>query len=135
MGKEQPNPVSWSDAQERAYHTLKVVVASRLLLHLPKIDSNVVLRMEASDHGLGAALMQRSQSKLFPVALASKKLSDRETEAPAIVWEIKTFALYFYRKESPLQTDHGSLHFLIAAKFGSPHEDNEKGFGFTIIYF
>ncbi|GFO25446.1 Zinc finger protein [Plakobranchus ocellatus] len=120
--KGQPNVVNWGDSQERAYNSLKVAVTSKPVLQLPD-----VLRTDASDRGLGAALMQDKKGTIFPVAYASKKFTDRERqysvterEALAIVWGVKKFSLYLFGTVFTLQTDHGALQFLNAAKFDSP---------------
>ncbi|GFO19478.1 Zinc finger protein [Plakobranchus ocellatus] len=125
--KGQPNVVNWGDSQERAYNSLKVAVTSKPVLQLPDVNKRFVLRTDASDRGLGAALMQENEGTLFPVAYASKKLTDRERkysvterEALAIVWGVKMFSLYLYGAVFTLQTDHGALQFLNAAKFDSP---------------
>ncbi|GFO02230.1 Zinc finger protein [Plakobranchus ocellatus] len=125
--KGQPNVVNWDDSQERAYNSLKVAVTSKPVLQLPDVNKKFVLRTDASDRGLGAALMQENEGTLFPVAYASKKLTDRERkysvteiEALAIVWGVKKFSLYLYGTVFTLQTDHGALQFLNAAKFDSP---------------
>ncbi|GFO32216.1 Zinc finger protein [Plakobranchus ocellatus] len=123
----QPNIVNWGDSQERAYNSLKVAVTSKPVLQLPDVNKRFVLRTDASDRGLGAVLMQENEDTLFPVAYASKKLTDRERkysvterEALAIVWGVKKFSLYLYGTVFTLQTDHGALQFLNAAKFDSP---------------
>ncbi|GFO19508.1 Zinc finger protein [Plakobranchus ocellatus] len=120
--KGQPNVVIWGDSQKRAYNSLKVALTSK-----PDVNKKFVLRTDASDRGLGAALMQENGSTLFPVAYASKKLTHRERkysvterEALAIVWGVKKFSLYLYGTVFTLQTDHGALQFLNAAKFDSP---------------
>ncbi|GFO41204.1 Zinc finger protein [Plakobranchus ocellatus] len=125
--KGQPNIVNWGDSQERAYNSLKVAVTSKPVLQLPDVNKKFVLRTDASDRGLSAALMQENEGTLFPVAYASKKLTDRERkysvterEALAIVWGVKKFSLYLYVTVFTLQTDHGALQFLNAAKFDSP---------------
>ncbi|GFO07699.1 retrovirus-related pol polyprotein from transposon 412 [Plakobranchus ocellatus] len=69
---KQLNPITWDDAQERAYHSLKMALKSSLVLHRPDIDSKFVLSTDASDRDLGADLAQNSQGKLFSVACASK---------------------------------------------------------------
>ncbi|GFR73156.1 Pol polyprotein [Elysia marginata] len=76
--KGQPNTLNWSDSQEKAYNSLKFAVTSKPVLQLPDINKRVILRTDASGRGLGAALMQESNDMLFPVAYASKKLTDRE---------------------------------------------------------
>ncbi|GFO08797.1 Zinc finger protein [Plakobranchus ocellatus] len=125
--KGQPKIVNWGDSQERAYNSLKVAVTSKTVLQLPDVNKKFVLRTDASDRGLGAALMQENEGTLFPLAYASKKLTDRERkysvtegEALAIVWGVKKFSLYLYGTVFTLQTDHGALQFLNAAKFDSP---------------
>ncbi|GFO21313.1 Zinc finger protein [Plakobranchus ocellatus] len=125
--KGQPNIVNWGDSQERAYNSLKVAVTSKPVLQLPDVNKKFVLRTDASDRGLGAALMQENEGTLFPVAYASKKLTDRERkysvaerEALAFVWGVKKFSLYLYGTVFTLQTNHGALQFLNAAKFDSP---------------
>ncbi|GFR68038.1 retrovirus-related Pol polyprotein from transposon 297 [Elysia marginata] len=96
-------------------------------MQLFDINKRFILRTDASGRGLGAALMQESDGMLFPVAYASKKLTDREQkysvierEAIAIVWGVKKFSLHLYGTKFTLQTDHGPLQFLKAAKFESP---------------
>ncbi|GFN88916.1 Zinc finger protein [Plakobranchus ocellatus] len=125
--KGQPNIVNWGDSQERAYNSLRVVVTSKPVLQLPDVNKRFVLRTDASDRGLGAALMQENEGTLFPVAYARKKLTDRgrkysvtEREAVAIMWGVKKFSLYLYGTVFTLQTDHGTLQFLNATKFDSP---------------
>ncbi|GFN98796.1 Zinc finger protein [Plakobranchus ocellatus] len=123
----QPNIVNWGDSQERAYNSLKVAVTSKPVLQLPDVDKRFVLRTDASDRGLGAALMQENKDTLFLVANASKKLTDSERkysvterEDLAIVWGMKKFLLYLYGTVFTLQSDHGALQFLNAVKFDSP---------------
>ncbi|GFO49458.1 cytosolic phospholipase a2 [Plakobranchus ocellatus] len=100
--KGQPNIVNWGDSQERAYNSLKVAVTSKPVLQLPYVNKKFVLRTDASDRRLGAALMQENEGTLFPVAYASKNLTDRERkysvterEALAIVWGVKSFHFIF----------------------------------------
>ncbi|GFO22577.1 Pol polyprotein [Plakobranchus ocellatus] len=59
--KGQPNIVNWGDSQERAYNSLKVAVTSKPVLQLPNVNKRFVLRTDASDRGLGAALMQENE--------------------------------------------------------------------------
>ncbi|GFO24248.1 Zinc finger protein [Plakobranchus ocellatus] len=95
------------------------------VLQLPNINKRFVLRTDASDRGLGAALIQENKGTLFPVACASKKLTDRErkysvTEREALVWGVEKFSLYLYGTVFTLETDPGALQFLNAEKFDSP---------------
>ncbi|GFO45342.1 reverse transcriptase [Plakobranchus ocellatus] len=78
VSKGQPNIVNWGDSQERAYNSLNVAVMSKPVLQLPDVNKKFVLRTDACNRGLGAALMQENEGTLFPVAYASKKLTDME---------------------------------------------------------
>ncbi|GFO16609.1 Zinc finger protein [Plakobranchus ocellatus] len=125
--KGQSNVANWGDSQERANNSLKVAMTSKPILQLLDVNKKFVLRTDASDRGLGAALMQENEGTLFPVAYASKKLTDgerkysvTEKEALAIVWGVKKFSLYLYGTVFTLQRDHGALQFLNTAKFVSP---------------
>ena len=74
----------WSDAQERAYSTLKAEITSSPILRLPDNTKPFTLRTDASDKGLGAVLLQEHDGKLSPVSYASKKLTDREKKYSTI---------------------------------------------------
>ena len=57
----------WDHPQEKALETLKTAVASTPVLRYYNRDEEVTLQCDASQCGLGAALMQKGQ----PVAYAS----------------------------------------------------------------
>ena len=122
--KGQPNKVEWSEAQEKAYQTIKSYLTSEPILRLPNPAKTYFLRTDASNNGIGAVLMQRHEEKLFPVCYASKKLlsaernySTIEKECLAIVWGIKRFYLYLYGVPFVLQTDHEPLKNMDSAKY------------------
>ena len=124
--KGQPNKVDWGDAQEKAYQTLKTLLASESILHLPDPKKTYYLRTDAFDYGVGAVLTQEHDSKLFPVCYASKKLSNAERnystiekECLAIVWALKRFNIYLYGVHSVLQVDHEPLKYVNSAKFSN----------------
>ena len=102
---------------------MKELLASKPILKLPEMDKQFILRTDASDKGVGAVLLQSHDGDLFPVAFASKKLSDRERkystierECLAVVWGVRKFSLYLYGNPFVLQTDHQPLTFLNKAK-------------------
>ena len=122
--KGRPNQVVWSDAQEKAYNTLKAEIASSPILRLPDNTKPFTLRTDASDKGLGAVLLQEHDGKLLPVSYASKKLTEREKkystierECLAVVWAVRKFLIFLYGVEFTLQTDHQPLVYLKTAKF------------------
>ena len=122
--KGQPNKVEWSEAQEKAYQTIKSYLRSEPILRLPDPAKTYFLPTDASNNGIGAVLMKRHDEKLFPVCYARKKLSSTERnystiekECLAIVWGIKRFHLYLYGVPFVLQTDHEPLKYMDSAKY------------------
>ena len=89
--KGQPNKVEWGEAQEKAYQTIKSYLTSEPILRLPDPAKTYFSRMDASNNGIGAVLMQRNDEKLFPVCYASKKLSSAERIYSTIEKECLTF--------------------------------------------
>ena len=121
--KGQPLRVQWGPAQENAFLSLKSILASPPILHLPDLEKAFIVRTDASEKGLGAILLQEFEGVLHPVAFASRKLLPRETrystierECLAIVWAIKKFELYLYNRQFVIQTDHQPLAYINSAK-------------------
>ena len=125
--KNQPSKVVWGEPQEQAFRTLKNVLMNAPVLRLPDMNKRFILRTDASDHAVGAILMQEYEGKLFPTAYASKTLSRAEKaysviekEGLAIVWSVKKFANYLYGGEFTLQTDHSPLIYMKSKKHENP---------------
>ena len=119
----QSNLVRWGEAQEKAFITLQEILLRKPVLRLPDRETTFILPTDASDCGLGAALMQQHDDKLHPLAYGSKKLthaerkySTIEKECLAIVWGITKFRLFLAGKPFILQTDHKPLSFMNQAK-------------------
>ena len=100
--KGQLTRVEWSQAQEKAYQTIKFHLTNEPFLCPPDTVKTYYVQTDASNTGIGSVLMQKHNEKLFPVCYASKKLSSAEKnystsekECLAVVWGIKRFHLYF----------------------------------------
>ena len=122
--KGLPESVRWEEAQEKAFVTPRESLVRRSILRLPDHNKTFILRTDASNCGLGAALRQEHEGRFFPIAYGSKKLTSAERkystiekECLAIVWEVSKFHLYLAGKPFVLQTDHQLLTFLKDAKF------------------
>ena len=110
------------DLQEEHVHsfkTLKDMLIRSPILRLPDFDRQFILQANASDSGVGAALLQRYEDGLFHIAYASKKLVPREKnysvierECLAIVFGIRKIQKYLYGAECVLQTDHAPLSYI-----------------------
>ncbi|XP_053406591.1 uncharacterized protein LOC128559314 [Mercenaria mercenaria] len=124
--KGQPNKIVWRPDHETAFRTLKQLLTRAPILRLPDFSKPFVLQCDASDTGVRAALLQRFDDGLFPIAYASKKLLKREKnysvierECLAMVFGIKKFHKYLYGQQFELQTDHAPLTYIQRCKVES----------------
>ena len=89
----------WGQAQQEALESLKSAVSNTPILRYYNVEEEVTLQCDASQSGLGAALLQNGQ----PVAYASRALSQAETRYAqiekvllAIVFACDHFEAYVY---------------------------------------
>ena len=72
-------PFSWTEVQERAFNDAKQLIAAAPILQYYDLGKPVVLQVDASEEGLGGALLQpNAEGKLQPVAFPSYSLSGTE---------------------------------------------------------
>ena len=103
----------WGQAQQDSLETLKKTVSSTPVLRYYNLKEEVTLQCDASQSGLGAALLQNGQ----PVAYASRALTPAETryaqiekELLAIVFACDHFEAYIYGRDAiQVETDHQPL--------------------------
>ena len=108
---------TWDQAQRNALESLKKAVSSAPVLRYYNLEDEVTLQCDASQSGLGAALLQDGQ----PVAYASRALTETETryaqiekELLAIVFACDHFEAYIYgREQVNIETDHQPLVSII----------------------
>ena len=113
----------WGDAQQTALDRLKDAVTSTPVLRYYNIEEEVTLQCDASQSGLGAALMQNGQ----PVAYASRALTPAETryaqiekELLAIVFACDRFEAYVYgRGLVNIESDHKPLEPIFSKPLAS----------------
>ena len=106
----------WDQPQQDTFEALKQAVASTPVLRYYSLDDEVTLQCDASQHGLGAALLQDGQ----PVAYASRALTSAETryaqiekELLAIVFACNRFEPYVYGCGGVnVDTDHQPLEMI-----------------------
>ena len=89
------------------------------LLRVPDLSKKVCLRVDASNVGLGAVLLQYWENIPQPVFYASRKLLPRERnysaiekECLALVWAVEKFRYYLYGQEFLIETDHRPLVYM-----------------------
>ena len=96
-------------AQQTAFDKMKQLITLAGTLAYYDVQKETTLEVDASKHGLGAALMQEGK----PVAYASKSLNPTELdyaqiekEMYAIVFGTERFHQYIYGRKVTLTTDH-----------------------------
>ena len=113
----------WGQAQQEALESLKSAVSNTPILRYYNVEEEVTLQCDASQSGLGAALLQNGQ----PVAYASRALSPAETryaqiekELLAIVFACDHFEAYVYGRDSvQVETDHQPLVTIVQKPLNS----------------
>src|SRR6185295_2132703 len=118
----------WDAPQQEAFQKLKDIMTSAPVLKLPDFtrEFKFTLQTDASDQGLGAVLCQEdTDGKMHPVAFASRRLTDaelkyhtQEKEALAIIWACEKFRPYLMSETFDVETDHGSLKWLLGTQKG-----------------
>ena len=104
---------SWEEPQRSAFERLKTAVASTPVLRYYNLQEEVTLQCDASQSGLGTALLQNGQ----PVAYASRALTTTETsyaqiekELLAIVFACEKFDAYIFGRDVvKVESDHKPL--------------------------
>ena len=122
LRKTEPDIIQWNPQTIEAFEVLRQVLTKEPVLQLPDGELPFTLQTDASETGLGAALLQpckRDPRKLAPVAFASRTLkgaernySTIEKEGLAVFWALQKFHIYLYGREFTLRTDHKPLLYL-----------------------
>ena len=122
--KGEPNEVRETEVRVRAFENLKKALCSEPILKLPDLEKDFYLQTDSSQDALGAVLFQDHGGNRFPVAYASKKLTEAqrnystiEREALAVYWGIHKYSEFLMGKHFYLLTDHAPLTYLNTAKF------------------
>ena len=107
----------WEESvQGECFKRVKAVIASAPVLKYFDPSVEAVLQCDASQHGLGACLMQNGQ----PVAYASRSLTETECnyvqmekELLAIVFGVEKFESYLYGRKFKVETDYKPLDLIL----------------------
>lgn len=117
--KCHPNKVNWTMDCEMAFQDLKDSLCKEPVLQSPNFEQMFTVQTDASEHGLGAVLLQGEQGQLRPIAYISRKLLSRETkystvekECLAVKWALDSLRYYLLGRKFRLETDHRALAWL-----------------------
>jgi hypothetical protein len=114
---------SWGEHEEKAFLDVKKGLNSKPILKIVDFDRIMYVQTDASDNGIGGALLQEYEGVYHPVKFISRKLksaernySTIEKEGLAIVWAVEKLMVYLYGREFVLLTDHRPLTFMQLSK-------------------
>ena len=118
----------WDQRRQRAFKRVKELLASAETMAYFDKDLKTQIRVDASNVGLGAILMQvQKDGQVKPVYYASrtlssveKRYSQTEKEALAIVWGCERFHIYLSGASFDLITDHKPLECIFSPKSKPP---------------
>lgn len=114
-------PFTWDVEHQQCFDNLKALVTADAALQYYDVNATTVLQVDASQRGLGAALMQvDSQGREKPIAYASKALSGPETryanierELLAVCFGVERFKTFLYGRRFKVITDHKPLPMIL----------------------
>ncbi|CAG4935861.1 unnamed protein product [Colias eurytheme] len=114
----------WNLEQVKSFETLKKLLTTAPILVQAEYTKPFVLRTDASNYALGAALLQgESPNQEHPIEYASRLLtpaeqnySTTEREALAVVWAVERFRGYIDGHQVNVITDHQPLKWLFTLK-------------------
>ena len=116
--REQFSKLDWTPSTDSAFQQLKQWICKTLLkTTLAYYDRSqpLSIQTDASEYGLGAALLQNNR----PIVFASKTLTDMETryaniegECLSVVFGLKKFHTYIYGRHIIVFNDHKPLEMI-----------------------
>ena len=112
-------PFIWNAETQLAFQSLRDIICTKPLLQFPNFKQPFLLTTDASNYALGAVLSQGSIGQDFPIAYASRTLSDSEVkystiekELLAVLFAVEHFRPYLYGHQFTLVTNHRPLVWL-----------------------
>jgi hypothetical protein len=113
----------WGPEQVKAFSNVKTELTKPTVLALYNPKAPTKVSADASSYGLGAVLMQQSESSWKPIAYASRSMTETELryaqiekEALATTWACEKFSTYILGMKFTIETDHKPLVPLLGSK-------------------
>lgn len=133
----------WNSNHDDAFNTIKQMVSSAPVLRYYNATDELTVQCDASDKGIGAALLQNGQ----PLAFARRALTDTETryapiekEMLAVVFALTKFNQYVYGRPITVNRDHKPLEAIAQKPLRNAPKRLQgmllkiQKYDFTIIY-
>ena len=119
LKKGVQEPLSFNDSQMTSFESIKNYLVTDPILKLPDPTKTFVLRTDGSGSAIGAILLQYHGDCAYPVAYASRKLTESERkfstverECLAIIFAVQKFSVYLIGSSFVLEVDHRPLVYL-----------------------
>lgn len=121
--KKDKTKVKWNPESEKAFQIIKNDCANAVILSYPDNGSEIALKVDASNIGIGAALEQETSDGWKPLSFFSRKLSPAEQnystydrELLAVYSSVKHFRYMLEGRDFTVYTDHKPLIFAFKQK-------------------
>lgn len=121
--------LQWTDEAQSAFDALKSAVSSAPMLLRPLPHLPFLLHTDASDFAVGAALSQRTEAGVRPIAFMSSKLTPAEVkyaayekEALALIKALAHFRPFIDGRPITVVTDHHALTYLLTQQKLTPRQ-------------
>ena len=112
---KKDQPFEWSSMHEKAINTIKQLVTAPPVLKYYEPSKPLILQCDASDHGLGAALIQEGKPVVFAsraLTNAEKNYAQIEKELFAIVYGMERLHQFTYGRSVIIESDHKPLEVI-----------------------
>lgn len=113
---------AWTASHQQAFESIKKLITAEVTLAYFNPKEEVVIEVDASSRGLGAALTQKGK----PIAFASKSLTDTERryanierEMLAVIFACEKFHTFVYGKPFKVLSDHKPLGMIHLKNLGA----------------
>ena len=133
----------WEPSHQKCFEELKTAVTKPICLKYYDTTKPLSLEVDASQKGLGAALVQDGK----PIAFGSKTLTECQSrysniqrEMLAVVWGIEGYHTYLYGRAFTVVSDHKPLEIICSKPLRSAPPRLQRmltkiqGYDFKVIY-